>query len=161
VAPLPAPTVSLEFMARAAPTAAPRVAPASTTVPRAAPTSSAAPTAVPDGPPPCEWLALPIAYVRCRRQPAPAGTTPPPPPQPPPAGGQGVVVPVMPPENPHRMVTRAKDGFRVLPDRLILTATTTSLTPSPIPSSVRAALVDPNWHAAMEDEYGALMSHGT
>jgi hypothetical protein len=59
------------------------------------------------------------------------------------------------------MVTRAKDGFRVLPDRLILTATTTSLTPSPIPSSVRATLADPNWRAAMEDEYGTLMSNGT
>jgi hypothetical protein len=49
----------------------------------------------------------------------------------------------------------------VLPDRLILAATTTSLTPSPIPSSVRTALTDPNWCAAMEDEYGALMSNGT
>jgi hypothetical protein len=71
------------------------------------------------------------------------------------------VVPIIPPENPHRMVTPAKDGFRVLPDRLILAATTTSLTPSPIPSFVRAALTDFNWHAAMEDEYGALMSNGT
>jgi hypothetical protein len=72
-----------------------------------------------------------------------------------------MVVPITPPENPHRMVTRAKDGFRVLPDRLILAATTTSPTPSSIPSSVRAALADPNWHAAMEDEYRALMSNGT
>jgi hypothetical protein len=74
-----------------------------------------APTAVPDGPPPHEWPASPIAYARRPRQPAPAGTTPPPPLRPP-AGGQGVVVPVTSPENPHRMVTRAKDGFRVLPD---------------------------------------------
>jgi hypothetical protein len=72
-----------------------------------------------------------------------------------------VVVPVAPPENPHRMVTRAKDGFQVLPDRLILASTTTSLTLSPIPSSIRTALTDPNWRAAMEDEYGALMSNGT
>jgi hypothetical protein len=72
-----------------------------------------------------------------------------------------VVVPVTPPENPHRMVTRAKDGFRVLPDQLILAATTTSLTPSPIPSSIRASLAGPNWRAAMEDEYEALMSNGT
>jgi hypothetical protein len=34
-------------------------------------------------------------------------------------------------------------------------------TPSPIPSSVRAALTDSNWRAAMEDEHGALMSNGT
>jgi hypothetical protein len=37
----------------------------------------------------------------------------------------------------------------------------TALTPSPIPSSVRAALTDPNWRAAMGDEYGALMSNRT
>jgi hypothetical protein len=55
-----------------------------------------------------------------------------------------VVVPVTPPENPHRMVTQAKDGFHVLPDRLILAATTTSLTSSLIPSFVHAALADPN-----------------
>jgi hypothetical protein len=72
-----------------------------------------------------------------------------------------MVVPVTPPENPHQMVTRAKDGFRVLPDRRILAATTTSPTPSSIPSSVRAALADRNWRVAMEDEYGALMNNGT
>jgi hypothetical protein len=72
-----------------------------------------------------------------------------------------VVVPVTPPENPHRMVTRAKDGFRVLPDRLILAATTMSPTPFPIPSSVRAVLTDPNWRVTIEDEYGALMSNET
>jgi hypothetical protein len=49
----------------------------------------------------------------------------------------------------------------VLPDRLILVATTTSLTPLLTPSSVRATLADPNWRAAMEDEYGPLMSNGT
>jgi hypothetical protein len=84
---------------------------------------------------------------------------PPPPLRHPPVGGQGVVVPVKPPENPHRMITRDKTGFRVMPDRLILTTTTSSPTPSPIPTSARATLTDPNWHAAMEDEYGALMSN--
>jgi hypothetical protein len=73
----PALEVPPGFLPRAAPTAAPRAAPA----------SSAAPTAVPDGPPPREWSALPITYVRRPRQPAPAGTTPPPPLRPPPAGG--------------------------------------------------------------------------
>jgi hypothetical protein len=134
VAPLPALAVPPGFLPRAAPTAAPRAAPA----------SSAAPTAVLDGLPPCEWLASPVAYIRHPRQPTPVGTTPPPPLQPPPAGGQGVVVPVTPSENPHRMVTRAKDGFRVLPDRLVLAATTTSPTPSPILSSVRVVLADLN-----------------
>jgi hypothetical protein len=67
------------------------------------------------------------------------------------------VLPVTPPVNPHRMATRAKDGFRMATKPFTFTATP----PSPIPSSVRAALVDPNWHAAMEDEYGALMSNGT
>jgi hypothetical protein len=151
VAPLLPLVVPLGFLPRAAPTAAPR----------AAPTSSAAPTAVPNDPPPHEWPASPIAYVRRLWQPALVGTTPPPPLRPPPAGGHGVVVLVTPPENPHRMVTQAKDGFRVLPDRLILIATTTSLTPSPIPFSVRAALADPNWCVTMEDEYETLMSNGT
>jgi hypothetical protein len=71
-----------------------------------------------------------------------------------------VVVPVKHPENTHWMITRGKTCFRVVPDRLILTATS-SPTSSPIPTSAYAALADPNWHAAMEDEYGALMSNGT
>jgi hypothetical protein len=94
----------------------PRAAPASTAAPRAAPASSVASTAVPDGPPPREWSASLIAYVCHPREPALTGTTPLPPLRPPPVGGQGVVVPVTPPENPHRMVTRVNDGFRVLSD---------------------------------------------
>jgi hypothetical protein len=111
VAPLPAPAVRPGFLPQAAPTAVPRAAPASTATPRVAPASSATLIVVPDGPPPREWLASPIAYVRRPRQPAPEGSTPPPPLRPPPAGGQGVVVPVTPPENPHWMVTQVKDGF--------------------------------------------------
>jgi hypothetical protein len=72
-----------------------------------------------------------------------------------------VVVLVKPLENPHRMITRGKTGFRVVPDRLVLTATASSPTPSPIPTFVRAALADPNWRTTMEDEYEALMSNGT
>jgi hypothetical protein len=87
--------------------------------------------------------------------------TPPPPLSRPSVGGQGVVVPVTPPDNPHRMITRGKTSFRVVPDRLVLTAMTSSSTPSPIRSSARAALVDPHWHAAMEEEYDALISNGT
>jgi hypothetical protein len=59
------------------------------------------------------------------------------------------------------MVTRAKTGFQVLPDRLVLAASTSPSTLSPIPTFVRVALADPNWRTAMEDEYGALMSNGT
>jgi hypothetical protein len=101
VAPLSTLAVPVGFLPRAALTAAPRVAPASTAVPRAAPTSFATLTAVLDGPPPCEWLASPITYVRRSRQPTPAGTTSPPPLWSPLVGGQGAVVPVMPLENPH------------------------------------------------------------
>jgi hypothetical protein len=59
------------------------------------------------------------------------------------------------------MITRGKTGFKVVPDRLILTVATSSPTLSPIPSSARAALADPHWCAVMEDEYGALISNGT
>jgi hypothetical protein len=47
-------------------------------------------------------------------------------------------VPVTPPENPHRMITLGKTGFRVVPDRLVLTVAASSPTPSLIPSSARA-----------------------
>jgi hypothetical protein len=72
-----------------------------------------------------------------------------------------MTVPVTPPVNPHRMVTRAKASFRVLPDHLVLTALTSPSTSSPILTSVCAALANPNWRVAMEDEYGALMNNGT
>jgi hypothetical protein len=89
------------------------------------------------------------------------GTTPPPPPPRPSAHGQGVVVLVTPLDNPHRMITRGKTGFKVVPGRLFLTAATSSPTSSLISSSARAALDDPHWRAAMEDEYEALISNGT
>jgi hypothetical protein len=77
------------------------------------------------------------------------------------ARGQGVVVLVAPPDNPHWMIPRGKTGFKVVPDCPVLTAATSSPTPSPIPSSTRATLADPHWRAAMEDEYRALISNGT
>jgi hypothetical protein len=52
------------------------------------------------------------------------------------------------------MVTRGKAGFR-RPTLYLATAV------SPIPQSVRAALTDPHWRAAMEEEYAALKSNGT
>jgi hypothetical protein len=90
-----------------------------------------------------------------------AGTTPPPHLPRPSVGGQGVVVPATPLDNPHRMITRGKTGFNVVPNRLVLIVVTSSPTPSPIPSSARAALADPHWPAAMKEEYGALISNGT
>jgi hypothetical protein len=65
-----------------------------------------------------------------------------------------MVVPVTPPDTPHRMITRGKTGFWVVPDHLVLTAVTSSPTPSPIPSSARATLANPHCRAAMEEEYG-------
>jgi hypothetical protein len=149
---------------RAAPdsTAAPRAAPTSAVVPHVAPTSSPTPCAVYEGPPPREWPASPMVYTpHCANSfdgsgagtssnavtsvSAPTASR-----------QRGSMLPVTPPVNPHRMVTRAKDDIRMATQPFTFTAST----PSPIPSSVRAALVDPNWRAAMEDEYGALMSNG-
>jgi hypothetical protein len=148
VPPLPAPSVPLGFLHRAATTAAPR-------------TTLTAPPAVTDGPPLRTWPASPVAYVRRPQQPTPVSTTPLPPLPRPSVGSQGVEVPVTPPENPHRMITRGKTGFRVVPDRLVLTDATSSLTLSLISSSACAALTDPHWCATMEDEYGVLISNGT
>jgi hypothetical protein len=89
------------------------------------------------------------------------GTTPLPPLLRPSVGGPGVVVPVTPPDNPHQMITRGKTGFKVVPARLVLTAATSSPTLSPIPSSARAALANPHWRAAMDEEYRALISNET
>jgi hypothetical protein len=47
--------------------------------------------------------------------------------------GQGMVVLIMPPDNPQWMITRGMTGFKVVPDRLVLTAVTPSLTLSLIP----------------------------
>jgi hypothetical protein len=176
VTPLPAPAVPPGFQPRVVSrtSAAPRAAPDSTVVPRVDPTSTAAPHVAPmsssalcavyEEPPPREWPASPTVYTRrttptasTASEPAPAPTLSPPPLPRWPLGSEAAMLPVTPPVNPHRMVTRAKDGFRMATKPFTFTVST----PSPIPSSVRAALVDPNWRAAMEDEYGALMSKWT
>jgi hypothetical protein len=90
-----------------------------------------------------------------------AGTPPLPPLPRPSVGDQGVVVSVTPLDNPRRMITQGKTGFRVVPDHLVLTAVTSSPTSSPIPSSARAAFTDPHWRVTMEEEYGTLISNGT
>jgi hypothetical protein len=58
------------------------------------------------------------------------------------------------------MTTRAKRGFRLPADRLTPSATSAS-TLSPAPSSVSAALIDPNWRHAMEEEFAALIVNNT
>jgi hypothetical protein len=150
---------------RAAPdsTAAPCAAPTSAAAPHVAPTSSPAPCAVYEGPPHREWPASPTVYTRrtaptasTAPEPAPAPTLSPLPLPRRPPDSEAAMLPVTPLVNPHRMVTRAKDGFRMATKPFTFTAST----PPPIPSSVRAVLADPNWRAAMEDEYGALMSNG-
>jgi hypothetical protein len=55
------------------------------------------------------------------------------------------------------MRTRGKDGFRQPVDRLNFHAAPLS----PVPSSVHAALTDPAWRRAMQDEFDALQANDT
>jgi hypothetical protein len=59
----------------------------------------------------------------------------------------------------HPMVTRHSAGVFRSVDRLVLTVNAASA-PSPVPSFVRAALVDPHWCRAME-EYMILLANHT
>jgi hypothetical protein len=59
------------------------------------------------------------------------------------------------------MITRGKTGFKMVSDHLVFAVVTPSSTSSSISSSAHVALSDPHWRAAMEDEYGALISNGT
>ncbi|WVZ62479.1 hypothetical protein U9M48_012227 [Paspalum notatum var. saurae] len=61
---------------------------------------------------------------------------------------------VSPVVNQHRMMTRGKLGFQQ-------PAVFHTAMYSPVPSSFRAALADPNWRAAMEDEHAALLRNST
>jgi hypothetical protein len=134
----------------------PRVAPAPPAAPRADPVTPAASCVAPAtlaspamhlGPPPWVWPTSPIAYVRRPRQhvapaaPALPTLTP--------AHRPVTAVPVTPPVNPHWMVTRVKAGFQMPRAPLALTTTTTATPPSPISTSIRAALTDPNWRATI------------
>jgi hypothetical protein len=56
------------------------------------------------------------------------------------------------------MVTRHAAG--TLPPR-VLAASTDDAVVSPVPSSVRDALLDPHWRRAMEEEYAALLANQT
>jgi hypothetical protein len=53
------------------------------------------------------------------------------------------------------MVTRGKSGFRQ--PKVPFNLNTAAL--SPILRSYRGALADPNWRAAMTEEYSALLAH--
>jgi hypothetical protein len=102
--------------------------------PRAAPESPAAPPAATDGSPPREWLSSLIVYTKRPQQPVPSA-----------------------PMGP-ALTTLDRQPPTTVPDHLVLVALTSPSTLSPILTSVRVALPDPNWSAAMEDEYGPLMS---
>jgi hypothetical protein len=67
---------------------------------------------------------------------------------------------VAPPVNPHPMTTRVKRGFRLPINILTLSATSSSLL-SPVPTSICAALTDPSWRCAMEEEYDILITNNT
>jgi histone deacetylase 1/2 len=59
------------------------------------------------------------------------------------------------------MVTRAQAGVFKPNPKYALQAEFAPYTPSPVPTSVRAALHDPNWHAAMQLEFDALLTNNT
>jgi hypothetical protein len=56
------------------------------------------------------------------------------------------------------MCTRAKSGFRLPVQRLNLHA---EVSLSSLPKTYKSALLDPNWAAAMQDEYSALLENNT
>lgn len=57
------------------------------------------------------------------------------------------------------MLTRAKSGLIKPVDRLNLSVVHLSV--SPIPTNYRSALADPNWRAAMAEEFKALVDNNT
>lgn len=93
----------------------------------------------------------PITQVYTRRSP----TAPTAPAAPPVVTLSHGAVPTAPVENQHRMATRGKLGYRQ--PRLALSASALS----PVPSTYRGALADPNWRRAMEEEFSALVSNHT
>jgi hypothetical protein len=58
------------------------------------------------------------------------------------------------------MTIRVKRGFRLPTDKLTQSATLSSPL-SLVPTSVRAALTNPSWRRAMEEEYYALITNNT
>ena len=162
----------------AAPPAAAPAAPSPATSPAAAPPFpvAAPPAAVPRD--------IRFVYSRRPRGPdgsstaqgsAPAPAPAPAPAQPPPASVQQAPAPIQPaaapvqqpttsaapsapPVQPERRITRTQSGAIPVMRYVGLFATTT---PSPLPSSYRGGLADPNWRAAMAEEYQTLIDNGT
>jgi hypothetical protein len=66
-------------------------------------------------------------------------------------------VTVQPPTNAHTMLTHGKRGFRQPKVPLDLYAAALS----PVPKSYRGTLADPNWRAAMSEEFLALQTNKT
>ena len=67
-------------------------------------------------------------------------------------------MPTTKPHNDHTMRIRAKSGFQQPLERLNLHVTPSL---SPIPNTYKATLLDPNWAAAMKDEFDALPQNQT
>jgi histone deacetylase 1/2 len=59
------------------------------------------------------------------------------------------------------MRTPAKNGYLMTRQLFDLSITTTTAPISPLPTSYRQALRDPNWHTAMLDEFNALLLNET
>ena len=158
---------------RAAPTSYPATTPTSPSHPPIQPTDPPSPDAPCSGPPrstsPAEpradavpsqsprtdspQTASPSTHTPSPPTTSPVPTNPAPPPLPPKA------IPVQAPHNPHRMITRAKSGYFMPKQDFSLHTHTNTI--SPIPPTYCSALKDPNWHAAMLDEYNALMRNDT
>nr|CAB3499537.1 unnamed protein product [Digitaria exilis] len=162
------------------PPTAPRAALTPSVVPRAAPEPLPAPP-VPLGFPARSWQPVHVYRRQVVPAPMPAPLPASPPPLTPPASSPPPPPPLEPPVRPrirsrvdpgvyhppvvhrdpghsHPMVTRRTASI-LRP--VTLSATEGEPGISPIPSSVRDALADPNWRRAMEEEYAALLANQT
>ena len=120
-------------------------------------------------PPPSPFAPSPTHVDSPSSPSAPSPTHADPPPSPPLSASSAVpdtsvaplpvrAVPTIPAVNDHSMRTRSKSGFRQPIDRLNLHATVSL---SQVHKSYKTALLDPNWAAAMQEEYSALTENNT